>query len=359
MTIDEKDFNKIADELASGEAGTHGTEPSGTRAEIDRGTNANDQLRHILGAASGRPDESGIPEHDNAPEAVDPARAADAVNSIDPAGAEAPDPSLVNWAKQLWRTPGTAYDSRNSTYTEPAAVKKGGAGRAIRTALITILCFAVGIVAALQFKTIASKTASEPDSEEQIKELLSTINNMHSELGSLEAERDELQNRLDLVEQSSQDEQIASLRDELNRVRTFAGLTSVKGRGIHIQLNFTERTNINSIQNRLLLLINELRASGAQAISINGIRILGMTEIRVVSDQYISVGARQLVAPYDIYAIGEASNLYSGITMGGSGIVFQIRDLAGTTCTWDIQENIILNGGSGAGGLKWTQFTNR
>ena len=66
----------------------------------------------------------------------------------------------------------------------------------------------------------------------------------------------------------------------------------------------------------------------------------------VVSDQYISVGARQLVAPYDIYAIGEASNLYSGITMGGSGIVFQIRDLSGTTCTWDIQENIIVNAAS-------------
>ncbi len=356
MTIDEKDFNKIADELASGEAGAQGTETSGTRAEIDRGKNANDQLRHILGEASGQVTGNGTPEQDNAADSANAANSADAadlantaedtVDHVDPAGAEAPDPSLVNWAKQMWRTPGTAYDSRNSTYIEPATVKKDGAARAVRTALITILCLAVGIVAALQFKTIASKTASEPDSEEQIKELLSTINNMHSELGSLEAERDELQNRLDLVEQSSQDEQIASLRDELNRVRTFAGLTSVKGRGIHIQLNFTERTNINSIQNRLLLLINELRASGAQAISINGIRILGMTEIRVVSDQYISVGARQLVAPYDIYAIGEASNLYSGITMGGSGIVFQIRDLSGTTCTWDIQENIIVNAAS-------------
>lgn len=216
----------------------------------------------------------------------------------------------------------------------------------IRTVLLTVLCLAIGIAAALQYKSIASRSSAEPDSEQKINELLSTINNLHSELGQLENERNELKNRLDLVEQSSQDEQINELRKELQNVRTFAGLTSVKGRGIHITLDFGERANIGIIQSRLLLLINELRASGAQAISINGIRILAMTELRVVSDQYISVNARQIVSPYDIYAIGDASGLYSGITMGGSGIVYQLRNIAGTTCSWDIQENIVINGAS-------------
>jgi len=220
---------------------------------------------------------------------------------------------------------------------------KSSVGSIVRTTLLTLLCVAVGIAAAMQYKTVTAKNNALPSDTERISELLSTINNLNSELSSLEAERDELQNRLDLVEQSSQDEQIAALQEELASVRTFAGLTTVKGRGIYIRIDLGERTNVNSVQSRLLMLINELRASGAQAISINGIRILSMTEIRVVNDQYIAVNAHQLVAPFDIYAIGDAANLYSGITMGGSGIVHQISNLAGASCIWETQENIVIN----------------
>ena len=222
----------------------------------------------------------------------------------------------------------------------------GGFGRAVITLLLTLLCIAIGIAAAMQYKTVVARASEKPDAEERITELLSTINTLHSELGSLEAERDELQNRLDLVEQSSQDEQLAALREELTKVQTFAGLTTVKGRGVHVQVSFDEHTNVGLIQSRLLLLINELRASGAQAISINGVRILAMTEIRVVDESYISVNALQLVAPYDIYAIGDAAKLYNGITMGRSGIVWQIRELTGATCTWETQENIFINAAS-------------
>jgi uncharacterized protein YlxW (UPF0749 family) len=242
---------------------------------------------------------------------------------------------------------------QNATSTLKAAqaprrkgLASGGVGRAIITTLLTLLCIAIGIAAAMQYKTVVARANEKPDAEERITELLSTINTLHSELGSLEAERDELQNRLDLVEQSSQDEQIAALREELTTVQTFAGLTTVKGRGIHIQVSFDERTNVGVIQSRLLMLINELRASGAQAISINGVRLLAMTEIRVVDESYISVNALQLVAPYDIYAIGDTVNLYQGITMGGSGIVFQIKSLTGATCTWETQENIFINAAS-------------
>ncbi|MBO5076909.1 MAG: DUF881 domain-containing protein [Clostridia bacterium] len=244
-----------------------------------------------------------------------------------------------------------------STQSAPAALKasktprrkglaSGGFGRAVITLLLTLLCIAIGIAAAMQYKTVVARASEKPDAEERITELLSTINTLHSELGSLEAERDELQNRLDLVEQSSQDEQLAALREELTKVQTFAGLTMVKGRGVHVQVSFDEHTNVGLIQSRLLLLINELRASGAQAISINGVRILAMTEIRVVDESYISVNALQLVAPYDIYAIGDAAKLYNGITMGRSGIVWQIRELTGATCTWETQENIFINAAS-------------
>ena len=313
-------------------------ERTGDVAEL----NAQEQLRAILG-------EGGSPAEDSAangqPDEKAPSNTAENTSgeSVSP-----PDPSVINWATRLWRNPGSPYASSGtgSYVRDGSSARKGGAGQIIRTAVITALCVIVGIVAALQFKTIASRGKTEPDAESQINQLSSTIINLNSELDSLEAERNELKNRLDLLEQSSQDEQIAALRAELNSVRTFAGLTAVKGKGIYVQVNFTERTNVNIIQNRLLLLINELRACGAQAISINGVRILAMTEIRVVSDQYISVNARQLIAPYEIYAIGDAQNLYNGISMGGSGIGYQINELSGASCKWFIQENIVISAAS-------------
>lgn len=365
MSIDDNNFNDIADELALGDTNRGTDANAGGKSSAALSENAEEQLRKILGEAesSGR----GVHDAHDANNTYDANVSQNASYGVK-TGTEAarndasynepadplaesdtgPDPSLVNWARKLWRSQGSSYaaGSRSAAEKEIDAVRKEGAGKIVRTVLLTALCLIVGIAAALQFRSVASRSSAEPAAEQQINQLLSTINNLHSELGSLTAERDELQNRLELVEQSSQDEQIAALREELNKVRTFAGLTTVKGRGIHIQVDFTERTNVNTVQSRLLLLINELRASGAQAISINGVRILAMTELRVVSDEYISVGARQLIAPYDIYAIGDASNLYSGITMSGSGIVYQIRNIAGTVCTWDIQENIVINGAS-------------
>ena len=324
----------------------------GNNIDAGSGMNAQEQLRAILGETGQTAQNSSeniAPAAEksagNAAENVSENVAENAAGNAVSPDMSSPDPSVINWARSLWRYPGSTYGTAQRpsvSATSDAASRKGGAGKVVRTILLTLLCLILGVVAALQFKAIAARNKTEPESEQRINQLYSTIINLNSELDSLEAERNELKNRLDMLEQSSQEEQIAAIRSELNSVRTFAGLTGVKGKGIHIQLDFTERTNVNSMQNMLLLLINELRASGAQAISINGVRILAMTEIRVVSDQYISVNARQLIAPYDIYAIGNALDLYSGITMGGNGIVYQLKNLAGTTCSWDIQENIVI-----------------
>lgn len=327
MNIDDNEFDPFAASSAEDFADT----------DLPADKSAEDMLKEMLGTP---------PETEKT--VVDTGSAQQqTANDAAEAGAEtAPEAAVQtgssDWKRRLFPFRSGTYGS-TETYAQPASYSRTP-GTVLRNSLLTVLCLVIGIVAALQYKAIASRKTADPDSEERINELLSTINNLHSELNSLEAEKDELQNRLELLEESSQDEQIAALRDELDSIRTFAGLTEVKGAGIHILLDFSERTNVNNIQTRLLLLINELRASGAQAISINGIRILAMTEIRVVSDQYISVNARQLAPPFDINAIGDAADLYSGVTMGGSGIVYQIRNLAGTTCTWDIQDDMTISG---------------
>ncbi|MFI3114521.1 MAG: DUF881 domain-containing protein [Clostridia bacterium] len=60
--------------------------------------------------------------------------------------------------------------------------------------------------------------------------------------------------------------------------------------------------------------INELRAAGAEAISINGERILATSEI-ICAGSTVSVNNRKYSAPYSIKAIGNSSELYGALTM--------------------------------------------
>ncbi len=222
--------------------------------------------------------------------------------------------------------------------------KKVSRGVIVRTVAITLLCVMLGIVAAMQYRTILDQEELSQSDVNQVADLRETIIKLNSELDSVTLEKDELKDRLNRIEQSSHDELLKSLQTELDNVKMFAGMTDVKGRGVYVQITVGDRANAYTLQNYLLLLVNELRACGAQALSINGKRIVSMSEIRVVNGDYISVNAEQLAAPYEIYAIGDPSKMLSGITMGGdSAIVIRINNLTDTTCVWRTEENIQIN----------------
>ncbi len=66
----------------------------------------------------------------------------------------------------------------------------------------------------------------------------------------------------------------------------------------------------------LLLLVNELRAAGAEAISINGQRITAQTEIRSAAN-YILINQAQSGAPFTVKAIGQPQALSGALTLSG------------------------------------------
>jgi uncharacterized protein YlxW (UPF0749 family) len=65
-----------------------------------------------------------------------------------------------------------------------------------------------------------------------------------------------------------------------------------------------------------VLLVNELRAAGAEAISINGQRITAQTEIRSAAN-YILINEAQSQAPFTIKAIGSPHALAGALTLAG------------------------------------------
>jgi uncharacterized protein YlxW (UPF0749 family) len=152
---------------------------------------------------------------------------------------------------------------------------------------------------------------------------------------ALETERAELITRIQQAEaqQDAQRAQIATLDDELARLRTAAlgddteakeltaeltalepvtGATAVKGPGLSIIVDDAPADSADSrdqvLDIDLQILVNGLWESGAEAVAINGHRLSNLTAIRGAGDA-ITVDYRSLTRPYQIQAIGDPRTL--------------------------------------------------
>ena len=74
----------------------------------------------------------------------------------------------------------------------------------------------------------------------------------------------------------------------------------------------------------MLQLINELKLAGAEAISINDIRVVDRTDITMVNNTYIVVDGNRVNSPYVVKAIGNSTRLQSGLMQKNSGYMDKI-----------------------------------
>ncbi|MBO4400385.1 MAG: DUF881 domain-containing protein [Selenomonadaceae bacterium] len=103
-----------------------------------------------------------------------------------------------------------------------------------------------------------------------------------------------------------------------------AGLLPLEGQGVIVTLDDStrkvraeENPNLYVIHDDdILRVINELRAAGAEAISINGQRLIATSEIRCAGPT-LSVNNVRSAPPYEISAIGDKKSLENSIKMRG------------------------------------------
>jgi uncharacterized protein YlxW (UPF0749 family) len=142
------------------------------------------------------------------------------------------------------------------------------------------------------------------------------------------------------------DAQLQATKDDLQNTRLMAGLLPVEGPGIEIILSDRKRDTILSNNpyimkyyivhdSDMLNVINELREAGAEAIAVNGTRIMATSRISC-GGPTINVGKSERFAPpFVIHAIGDPNALLANFQREDSiyqdliawGLEFQIRKL--------------------------------
>lgn len=215
-------------------------------------------------------------------------------------------------------------------------------------AAIAFVCVVLGIMLAVQFRTTQDIKSTVP---------FQRIEDLSQRLAQTEKERDTLLEEVKNLKDSASNEVV---QKEMQNIKMGAGITPVGGKGIIITIDDSKRQSKTGENPNLYLIhdddilkvINELWASGAEAVSINEQRLIANSEIRCAGPT-LSVNNTRYSPPYDIRAIGEPKNLENALKMRGG--VVETLQFWGIQVTIKQLDDIVVPGYKGTFRFEYAQ----
>ena len=193
-----------------------------------------------------------------------------------------------------------------------------------------LVCFSFVLVMFIQFKTVKQTdiTSIETMREAELRDELASWRSKYEETAK---KLEETNIKINEYTKTSADEKNAKnlLALELSQARTNLGLTDVVGEGVIVTLKDNDsmpKDDLEIYDRRisvydLLQLFNELKLAGAEAIEINGIRIVNKSDISLIVDSFIQIDGNRLNSPYIVKAIGDQTALKGSLTQKKSGYI--------------------------------------
>lgn len=146
------------------------------------------------------------------------------------------------------------------------------------------------------------------------------------------------------------------LNESLQQAKAFAGLTEVEGPGIIVTLNDgkdrIDAPMVDSIvhDTDVLKVVNELWNAGAEAVSVNGNRVVTNTNFRCVGS-VILVDNVKIATPVVIQAIGDKKTLMGAMKLPG-GIVSELTSVDPRMAQLAVVDKMRLSAYGGATEMK-------
>ena len=203
-------------------------------------------------------------------------------------------------------------------------------GKLTLTITIGIACLALALVMTMQFKVVSEIDLTSIDlmREAELRTELANWRSRYEEateqLQLRQAKLDEYRTN---IEQNIENADL--VKRELEQVNMLLGRTDVEGEGIIITIkdNSGDPGDFTRIQSDdLLLLVDNLRLAGAEAISVNEERITNMSDFAFINNAIIRVNQQRILSPFVIKAIGDQSYMESSL-LGSGGFVEELRKL--------------------------------
>ncbi|MGV9254766.1 DUF881 domain-containing protein [Streptomyces sp. NPDC003697] len=203
--------------------------------------------------------------------------------------------------------------------------------------IVALLLFGLGFGLAVQVASnsdsdSALRGARQEDLVRILDELDDRTQRLEDEKQGLEKQRQELENSSDQAEEARR--QTAEKERQLG---ILAGTVAAQGPGITITVDDTKGT----VQADMLLdAIQELRAAGAEAIQVNGVRVVAGTYL-TDSGKGVEVDGNKIGTPYRFKVIGKPQDLEPALNIPGG--VVQTLEKEQATVTVERSDKIVVD----------------
>lgn len=233
-----------------------------------------------------------------------------------------------------------------------------------------IVCCILTLAISIQLKTIdtarenanvkVSLTLTSNELRDQVLKTKEKYDNEVKELEKTEKKLEEVR-----LQSTKNDETAIQKEEEIKKDNILLGLTDVTGKGIIITLkdnNSVNKSNLSPLDNidlylvhagDLVSVINDLKNAGAEAISINGQRIVNSTSV-YCAGSVIKINEEKISSPIEIKVIGEPDLLYGSIMIPGGYL--ELMKETGIIVTVKKSDNIKIDKFDGV--IKATEMKN-
>lgn len=215
---------------------------------------------------------------------------------------------------------------------------------------VLFMCIILTCVIFMQFKTAwqTNLTDIKNMNEDELKSEILLWQNRYDEIDQKLKSRNQTIDEYESILQNN-DETAKVIDKELHELEKLIGITDVEGNGVVITLEDNEDRGVTA--GALLNLVNELKYAGGEAISINGIRIVNMTDI-VDVNYIVQIEGQKLSSPYIIKCIGEQNFLSS--TLNSKDGYIQTYTDSGINVKMELQNNIKIDKYNGNFDIKYS-----
>ncbi len=199
--------------------------------------------------------------------------------------------------------------------------------------VIGLLALFIGLVISIQLTTTQGSDQGGLVPVAKAQGYLEQLKQVRVEKDAAVQQLNELEERLDKIEKEKSDEDffLKGVVSDLEKYKMAAGVIDVKGSGVVVTVDdplpteeFSDEYSVIMLRYELLLgLVNRMKDAGAEAIAINGQRIIATTEISLAGEN-VNINTVPTAPPYIIKAIGNPETIESTLTIR-FGVIEQMK----------------------------------
>lgn len=212
--------------------------------------------------------------------------------------------------------------------------------KAFKTISLTIVCLLLGVAIAWQYSSVNENLVLAQYEKKSMSQLVEELLMERENNEKLQSRIQELQQEIEVLknDETTDKQYVEDLKKSVLMARVMAGLETVKGTGLVITVESGGEIKVRA--SHIQELLNELKASDVQALSVNDERIVATSEVREAGDDYIMINGRQLVPPYTIKAIGDPDKMEKSLNLMG-GVLSKYR-VYGFNVTLKKDDNVVI-----------------